>query len=556
MSTTVSYINPFASKDEQTQKDKNRPVLEQTQDINIYGNASASKTGSSVAAGENLGLVSQEALDSDADMGLSIQRSTTPQTTTQETFTAVQTATVQESGKINDPDDLLNRSADDPVWQQNAENNRKSGKPGFNVTLEKFYGKRFTEASPEEKERLAVKYFDWIRTDKKGVISQSKQFELYKQRCESPEEYEFLCSVIDKMEAGEQAKAAKSVMYDGSKSQQLIGTRAVLRDYDNYSEEDMEEIKKLFYGEDFENLSPEEKLERVAIIDGEYEKWEAEHKDGDHSKLAFIDFKVNMNISRDNNIPEEERKEAGIKAVSCIQHANVEDQTELIDEAYESEIEDVRRETARQSHTYDKTVQKYAVDKGLSLDDEEIANIIAQNAYRYDESVREDIINTLNNSKYDSVKETLKESKAQYEAEQKAKAESSEESKSSSQKYDKSSSSASSLVESERRINSIVNNASTNTIQKAKQIKTLNPKEQHIAIGKMIQNSTLPEVKSLALSGLKTEVIRYLLDNYSPDNTSTLDYLSSLMTSAEKHQYEEIKSKYLGEPKLTNFFIH
>ncbi len=556
MTTNVS-LNPFANNDEQAQKNKKKPAVEQSQDINLFGNASISKTGSTAAANENLGLVSQEALDNDANMGLGIQRST--QTQAPSTTPAAQTITAKETGETNKTDDLLNRSADDPVWQQNAENNKKNGKAGFNKTLEKFYGKKFTEASPEEKEKLAVKYFDWIRSEKKGVISQSRQFELYKQRCESPEEYEFLCSVIDKMEAGEQAKAAKSVMYDGSKSQQLIGTRAVLRDYDNYSEEDMEEIKKLFYGEDFENLSPEEKLERVAIIDGEYEKWEAEHKDGDHSKLAFIDFKVNMNISRDNNIPEEERKEAGIKAVSCIQHANVEDQTELIDEAYESEIEDVRKETARQSHTYDKTVQKYAVDKGLSLDDEEIANILAQNAYRYDESVREEIINTLNNSKYDSVKETLKESKVQYEAEQKAKAETSEkvaDKESNASKEAVSNASSSSLKEAERRIINILHNKSLNTTQKAKQLKTLVGKEQTVALSQVIKTSTGLELKSLALSGLKSEVLKYLFDNYSPKNASALESLSDLMTSAEKHHYEEIKLKYLGEAKPTNFFIH
>lgn len=551
---TVSSVNPFKPKEEQDQKTK-KPTVTQPQDINIYGNAATAKTPATDNNG-NITFVNQQTLDDDADIGLSIQRTTQPQPAT--TTTPAPAVTTDANQRIKKSDDLLNRSADDPVWKQNAENNKKNGKPGFNQTLEKFYGKKFTEASPEEKEKLAVKYFDWIRSDKKGKISQSRQFELYKQRCESPEEYEFLCSVIDKMESGEQAKAAQSVMYDGSDSQKLIGTRAVARDIDNYSQEDIAEIKKLFYGEDFENLSPKEKRERRAILESEMETWKAEHPDEEHTDLAFITYKVNMNISRDKAIPEEERKDAGVKAQSYTQYAHVEDQPELIDEGYNSDISEVREETARQSHTYDKTVQKYAVDRGLSLQDENIANILAKNAYNYDESVRDDIINTLNNSGYDSVKNTLREAKAQYEAEQQSKAETSRNSEetTSRQTTTGSSESASALAQSERRISNIVNNNTLNTTQKAKQIKGLTPKEQSVAIGKMISTATLPEIKSLALSGLKSEVMNYLFNNYSPENSSMLESLSDIMTADEKHHFEKLKAQHTQNQPVTNFFIH
>ena len=53
-------------------------------------------------------------------------------------------------------------------------------------------------------------------------------------------------------------------------------------------------------------------------------------------------------------------------------------------------------------------------------------------------------------------------------------------------------------------------------------------------------NATLPEIKGLALSGLKSEVVNYLLDNLTPDNKSTLDSIKYLMTPKDIARYEKI----------------
>ena len=66
-------------------------------------------------------------------------------------------------------------------------------------------------------------------------------------------------------------------------------------------------------------------------------------------------------------------------------------------------------------------------------------------------------------------------------------------------------------------------------------------------------NATLPEIKGLALSGLKSEVVNYLLDNLTPDNKSTLDSIKYLMTPKDIARYEKILSVH--ENQGQNFFM-
>ncbi len=109
-------------------------------------------------------------------------------------------------------------------------------KKGSTLTdaLTRFYGKKYTEASEEKKEELIVKYFDWLRTEKKSTISQIDQFKLYRERCTDDAEYKLLSSVIDKLEAGYQYSAAKIVVTEGTTKQRHIGQIAVAEDIHNY----------------------------------------------------------------------------------------------------------------------------------------------------------------------------------------------------------------------------------------------------------------------------------------------------------------------------------
>ncbi len=557
--TTISSVNPFKPTDDQETQTKKKPAAS-TQDIDIYGNSTTTSSTTNSSNG-NVSLVSQAALNDDADMGLSIQRSTTSQPTpaaTTKPDTANASITVEETtsatkSKKTTPT-ITEIAADDPIWAQNAARNKESRKPSFTQTLETFYGKKYTEASPEEKEKLAVRYFDWIRSDKKDTISQSRQFELYKSRCESAEEYEFLCSVIDKMAPDQQARAVKSVVKEGSDGQRAIGVVATSRDLDNYDKGAVDEIRQSIQ-EGARTLPPRY---RVAAVDQLYADLQdfAENNPDGHTELASTLHGMEMDISRDERFSREERIHHGKRAQSVTQYAYAEQQKELINSGYDSEFKEVREATAENTKTYDKSVQEYSVNRGLELEDEDIANIFARDAYSYDESVRENIINTLNNSGYDSVKETLKEAKAQYEAEQKAKGNDTESrNTSSNDKTIKTSTSSSALAISEQRINKIVKNTSLNTTQKAKQIKILAPKEQQEAIEQLIKKSTIPEIKGLALSGLKSEVIQYLLSNSSPENILALKELAPMMSPNEKTHFEEMMKTIGGNNQHQNFFI-
>ena len=99
---------------------------------------------------------------------------------------------------------------------------------------------------------------------------------------------------------------------------------------------------------------------------------------------------------------------------------------------------------------------------------------------------------------------------------------------------------------------------SLNTIEKAKQVKALAPKEQQVAVEKLLNSATLPEIKGLILSGLKSEVFSYMLDNFSAENRSTLDSLKYLMTPKDLAKYEKLlqrdeeTAKILGNDKKAN----
>lgn len=107
-------------------------------------------------------------------------------------------------------------------------------------------------------------------------------------------------------------------------------------------------------------------------------------------------------------------------------------------------------------------------------------------------------------------------------------------------------------------INKLVSSMSLNTIEKAKQVKALAPKEQQVAVEKLLNSATLPEIKGLILSGLKSEVFSYMLDNFSAENRSTLDSLKYLMTPKDLAKYEKLlqrdeeTAKILGNDKKAN----
>lgn len=192
----------------------------------------------------------------------------------------------------------------------------------------------------------------------------------------------------------------------------------------------------------------------------------------------------------------------------------------------------------------DEEIQSTIGQRVYDSGDEEALKKMAKHVYEYSDANRDNFINQLQNSGYDSVQEALKEAKTNYENKQQqnnntdTKSSSNESSNTNISESSPKVSSAT-ITDATVRINKIIT-SNANTIEKAKQVKTLNPKEQQIAIKKLIQTATLPEIKGLALSGLKSEVIGYLLDNYSPENKITLDSLQQMMDNNEKERYQNL----------------
>ncbi|MBR1907538.1 hypothetical protein IJ818_01215 [bacterium] len=185
--------------------------------------------------------------------------------------------------------------------------------------------------------------------------------------------------------------------------------------------------------------------------------------------------------------------------------------------------------------------------------DEEALNAMARHVYEYSDANRDNFINQLQNSGYDSVKETLKESKTNYENQKSNKPETTNSSNESTTATDSSTkTSTTSLTDVSARINKLIT-SNANTVEKAKQVRTLNSKEQKAAIQKLIQNATLPEIKGLALSGLKTEIIGYLLDNFTPENKSTLESIQYLMNNGEMERYQKLIQNYQAPQPAEHF---
>ena len=251
---------------------------------------------------------------------------------------------------------------------------------------------------------------------------------------------------------------------------------------------------------------------------------------------------------------------------------NEEYQLNLFNDLFQNGATDkVKENTARNTYQLTKDNQNTASDTVMASNNEAYINAMAENAYYFHEDNRDAIISKLENSGYESTREVLNNSRERYESGQgPTRSESAKDtsSKDTSTKSDTKTTSTekaetpakttvtttlSKVQASEKRIQSIISNTKTNTTQKAKQIKALSGNEKNTAIEKLMMNATLPEIKGLALSGLKSEVVNYLLDNLTPDNKSTLDSLKYLMTPKDIARYEKILSVH--ENQGQNFFM-
>ena len=536
--------NPF-KKSEDDNEVKNKKSVEQTPEaIDIYGK----NNDTTISNKDNVSVFSQQTSNDD-DMGLGIQKS-------------IKTENVQkpENAKEKTTVETETKKTYTPAKGQVFNDEFIIKNYGHGLTKEKW-----DKMSPEEQDKIAGKFMNDMITNynndpknkAKGLKSSViHQYELYMKRCKTPEDVERLTRTCKFLDTDRQLDAfIKAHQYENPEFQ-AIAQRVLAEDVDKLDQSVQEQahahIKEKF-GEDAQAIA-------VSQV-GAMQDVEAQNR----ILNGYRELKnEKVDLSMSDNIGTYFKDKDG--------KVNEEYQLNLFNDLFQNGATDkVKENTARNTYQLTKDNQNTASDTVMASNNEAYINAMAENAYYFHEDNRDAIISKLENSGYESTREVLNNSRERYESGQgPTRSESAKDtsSKDTSTKSDTKTTSTekaetpakttvtttlSKAQASEKRIQSIISNTKTNTTQKAKQIKALGGNEKNTAIEKLMMNATLPEIKGLALSGLKSEVVNYLLDNLTPDNKSTLDSIKYLMTPKDIARYEKILSVH--ENQGQNFFM-
>ena len=536
--------NPF-KKSEDDNEVKNKKSVEQTPEaIDIYGK----NNDTTISNKDNVSVFSQQTSNDD-DMGLGIQKS-------------IKTENVQkpENEKEKTTVETENKKTYTPAKGQVFNDEFIIKNYGHGLTKEKW-----DKMSPEEQDKIAGKFMNDMITNynndpknkAKGLKSSViHQYELYMKRCKTPEDVERLTRTCKFLDTDRQLDAfIKAHQYENPEFQ-AIAQRVLAEDVDKLDQSVQEQahahIKEKF-GEDAQAIA-------VSKV-GAMQDVEAQNRIlNGYRELKNEKVDLSMSDSIGTYFKDKDGK------------VNEEYQLNLFNDLFQNGATDkVKENTARNTYQLTKDNQNTASDTVMASNNEAYINAMAENAYYFHEDNRDAIISKLENSGYESTREVLNNSRERYESGQgPTRSESAKDtsSKDTSTKSDTKTTSTekaetpakttvtttlSKAQASEKRIQSIISNTKTNTTQKAKQIKALGGNEKNTAIEKLMMNATLPEIKGLALSGLKSEVVNYLLDNLTPDNKSTLDSIKYLMTPKDIARYEKILSVH--ENQGQNFFM-
>lgn len=536
--------NPF-KKSEDDNEVKNKKSVEQTPEaIDIYGK----NNDTTISNKDNVSVFSQQTSNDD-DMGLGIQKS-------------IKTENVQkpENAKEKTTVETETKKTYTPAKGQVFNDEFIIKNYGHGLTTEKW-----DKMSPEEQDKIAGKFMNDMITNynndpknkAKGLKSSViHQYELYMKRCKTPEDVERLTRTCKFLDTDRQLDAfIKAHQYENPEFQ-AIAQRVLAEDVDKLDQSVQEQahahIKEKF-GEDAQAIAVS-KVGAMQDVDAQNRVL------GGYRELKNEKVDLSMSDSIGTYFKDKDGK------------VNEEYQLNLFNDLFQNGATDkVKENTARNTYQLTKDNQNTASDTVMASNNEAYINAMAENAYYFHEDNRDAIISKLENSGYESTREVLNNSRERYESGQgPTRSESAKDtsSKDTSTKSDTKTTSTekaetpakttvtttlSKAQASEKRIQSIISNTKTNTTQKAKQIKALGGNEKNTAIEKLMMNATLPEIKGLALSGLKSEVVNYLLDNLTPDNKSTLDSIKYLMTPKDIARYEKILSVH--ENQGQNFFM-
>lgn len=536
--------NPF-KKSEDDNEVKNKKSVDQTPEaIDIYGK----NNDTTISNKDNVSVFSQQTSNDD-DMGLGIQKS-------------IKTENVQkpENAKEKTTVETETKKTYTPAKGQVFNDEFIIKNYGHGLTTEKW-----DKMSPEEQDKIAGKFMNDMITNynndpknkAKGLKSSViHQYELYMKRCKTPEDVERLTRTCKFLDTDRQLDAfIKAHQYENPEFQ-AIAQRVLAEDVDKLDQSVQEQahahIKEKF-GEDAQAIAVS-KVGAMQDVDAQNRVL------GGYRELKNEKVDLSMSDSIGTYFKDKDGK------------VNEEYQLNLFNDLFQNGATDkVKENTARNTYQLTKDNQNTASDTVMASNNEAYINAMAENAYYFHEDNRDAIISKLENSGYESTREVLNNSRERYESGQgPTRSESAKDtsSKDTSTKSDTKTTSTekaetpakttvtttlSKAQASEKRIQSIISNTKTNTTQKAKQIKALGGNEKNTAIEKLMMNATLPEIKGLALSGLKSEVVNYLLDNLTPDNKSTLDSIKYLMTPKDIARYEKILSVH--ENQGQNFFM-
>lgn len=535
-------LNPFKKSEEDKDVKKKKAVEQKPESIDIYAdkNTNTKKT-------NDVSLVSQKALEKDADMGLGIQKTTKP-------VQSDLTKEVKDKLKTNE------KKTYTPEKGQVFNDEFIIKNYGHGLTKEKW-----DKMSQDEQNKVAGKFMNDMITNynndpknkAKGLKSSVvHQYELYMKRCKTPEDVERLTRTCKYLDTDRQLDAfIKAHQYENPEFQKIA--QNILAEDVADMDQSVQEKAHAYIKENFNEDAQAVAVRKV----GAMQDVEAQNRVlGAYRELKNekVDLSMSDNIGtyfkdKDGNVKEEY-------------------QLNLFNDLFQNgATEKVKENTARNTYQLTKDNQNVASDTVMASNNEAYINAMAENAYYFHEDNVDAIINKLENSGFDSTKEVLQNSKNRYESGQgptssevyssknKPSNESSKVETSKKETVSKEETKTTSNVStSTAHIDKIVLNKALNTNQKAQQIKALNKNDKTVAIGKMVSTATIPEIKGLVLSGLKSEVLDYLLSNYSPSNKGKLESIEYLMNSSETMRYKEILDKFdKSEEKhnFNNFFI-
>lgn len=535
-------LNPFNKTEEDKDVKKKKAVEQKPESIDIYvdKNTNTKKT-------NDVSLVSQKALEQDADMGLGIQKTT-------KSVQSDLTKEVKDKLKTNE------KKTYTPEKGQVFNDEFIIKNYGHGLTKEKW-----NKMSPDEQNKVAGTFMNDMITNynndpknkAKGLKSSVvHQYELYMKRCKTPEDVERLTRTCKYLDTDRQLDAfIKAHQYENPEFQKIA--QNILAEDVADMDQSVQEKAHAYIKENFNEDAQAVAVRKV----GAMQDVEAQNRVlGAYRELKNekVDLSMSDNIGtyfkdKDGNVKEEY-------------------QLNLFNDLFQNgATEKVKENTARNTYQLTKNNQNVASDTVMASNNEAYINAMAENAYYFHEDNVDAIINKLENSGFDSTKEVLQNSKNRYESGQgptssevyssknKPSNESSKVETSKKETVSKEETKTTSNVStSTAHIDKIVLNKALNTNQKAQQIKALNKNDKTVAIGKMVSTATIPEIKGLVLSGLKSEVLDYLLSNYSPSNKGKLESIEYLMNSSETMRYKEILDKFdKSEEKhnFNNFFI-